>query len=366
MSPAAGWRGLVGADRAQVAIGNRAIVLLKAPSLADKLAAAGGFGTEGQMREWSAAAVSAQKQFAAKIAGKGLPLVPEHVYTRVVNGFSTALDPRGVALLERDPEVRGVYPIRAAYPASLSSRALGQTTASLSPGPTLAGFDGKGLTVAVLDTGIDSTHPFLRGRVDEGFDIVSPEGVAAPQKHPRLPAEIERHGTQLAGIVAGSGGPGGLRGVAPAARILPIRVAGWQPEVGGGYAIYGRTDQVLAGIERAVDPNGDGSVLDAARIALVGVAEPFAAFPFERARPGGRGCGHAGHARRRPGRERRTRGTGLREHRRTGRRSRRARGRRRRRPRRRRNGAGADARRPPRPARPAAAARRRRRPGATP
>ena len=48
-------------------------------------------------------------------------------------------------------------------------------------------------------------------------------------------------------------------------------------DAAGGYRR--RTDQLLAGLERAVDPNADGSALDAARIALVGVAEPFASFP---------------------------------------------------------------------------------------
>ena len=47
---------------------------------------------------------------------------------------------------------------------------------------------------------------------------------------------------------------------------------------GGEYAVYGRTDQLLAGLERAVDPDEDGDVLDAARIAVVGVVEPFAGF----------------------------------------------------------------------------------------
>ena len=83
---AAGWRGLVGEDRARVALGNRAIVLLKAPSLADRLAQAGGQATEAEMRGWTAAALAAQKQLAAKLAGKGLPLVPELTFTRVVNG----------------------------------------------------------------------------------------------------------------------------------------------------------------------------------------------------------------------------------------------------------------------------------------
>ena len=34
----------------------------------------------------------------------------------------------------------------------------------------------------------------------------------------------------MAGLLVGAGGPAGLRGVAPAATVLPIRVAGWQPD----------------------------------------------------------------------------------------------------------------------------------------
>ena len=82
----------------------------------------------------------------------------------------------------------------------------------------------------------------------------------------------------MAGLVVGSGGPDELEGVAPGASLLPIRVAGWQPDTSGGVSVYGRTDQLLAGLELAVDPNEDGDAHDAARIALVGVVEPFAAF----------------------------------------------------------------------------------------
>ena len=39
----------------------------------------------------------------------------------------------------------------------------------------------------------------------------------------------------------------------------------------GGYSVYSRTDQILAGLEAAVDPNDDGDVIDAARIALIGM-----------------------------------------------------------------------------------------------
>src|SRR6185312_7195260 len=60
--------------------------------------------------------------------------------------------------------------------------------------------------------------------------------------------------------------------------VLPLRVAGWQADARGRYTIYARTDQLLAGLERAVDPDGNGDAHDAARVALVPLVEPFAAF----------------------------------------------------------------------------------------
>jgi hypothetical protein len=60
--------------------------------------------------------------------------------------------------------------------------------------------------------------------------------------------------------------------------VYPVRVAGWQRDAAGRWAVYGRTDQLIAGLERAVDPNADGDAHDASRIAVVGVAEPYAAF----------------------------------------------------------------------------------------
>ena len=69
--------------------------------------------------------------------------------------------------------------------------------------------------------------------------------------------------------------------------MLPIRVAGWQLDAPARPAVFARTDQLIAGLERAVDPNDDGDAHDAARIALVPLAEPYAAFadsPEARAR----------------------------------------------------------------------------------
>ena len=258
------------------------IVVLRNPSLADRVAEAGGRATESEMRRWTAAALAGQNQIAARLSREGIQLVPDFVYTRTLNGFAAPIDARALALLERDRDVAGVYPVRAAYPASLSAAQLRGPAFAAGSGRraelSIPGFLGRGITIALLDTGVDVTHPFVRDQLLEGIDLLDPEARAIAHPNPDDVTRLERHGTQMAGLLAGRGGPAGIRGVAPAASILPVRVAGWQPNAEGGYAVYGRTDQLLAGLERAVDPDGDGDVVDAARVAVVGVIEPFASF----------------------------------------------------------------------------------------
>jgi type VII secretion-associated serine protease mycosin len=78
--------------------------------------------------------------------------------------------------------------------------------------------EGAGVTVAVIDTGVDGSQPFLKGAVLPGFDVVNGGGVAD--------TDCNGHGTLVAGLIAGRHLPGfGFAGVAPEARILPIREA---------------------------------------------------------------------------------------------------------------------------------------------
>ncbi len=271
----AGWQGVLGV-RAAVSTAQRYIVLLNPPSLAARVRTAGGEATEKEMTAWTSAAVAQQEQFLARLSAVGARVAPEYRYVRVVNGFSARLDPTSLALLDRDREVTGIYPVRIAYPAQSSQD--GGVLPSAVADLEVAGLDGTGVTVALLDTGVDPSHPYLRKRVLSGLDVIDPGSGGIAQPHPTIPGRPERHGTELAGIVAGTEGPGGLHGIAPGAAILPVRVGGWQPNSEGGYSVYSRTDQILAGLEAAVDPNDDGDVHDAARIALIGMVEPYAAF----------------------------------------------------------------------------------------
>jgi type VII secretion-associated serine protease mycosin len=105
--------------------------------------------------------------------------------------------------------------------------------------------DGAGVVVAVVDSGVDGTQPQLAGRVLAGSDLLDPVGDG------RL--DCVGHGTAVASIIAAVRRPGaGLRGLAPGAKILPVRVSE-RIEVDGAVIGRGVDAAGLAdGIDRAV------------------------------------------------------------------------------------------------------------------
>ena len=110
---AAGWESLLG-DRPTAQLGNRWVVVLAKPSLASHVLAVGGHATEERERGWTAKARRDQRDVLARLAFRGAPIEPEHSFMRVFNGFAAPLDARALAIVQRDPDVKGVYPVRTA------------------------------------------------------------------------------------------------------------------------------------------------------------------------------------------------------------------------------------------------------------
>src|SRR5581483_974820 len=190
---AAGWSGLVGAARAPVATGQRVLVVLSAFSLADRVTRAGGRASDADERRWTAAALAAQGQFSSNLGAQGVSIRPEFRFTRTLNGFSATLDARAIAALERLPGVKGVYPVRVAYPAATGSTDRGGSSAAV----RLAGIAGRGVTIALLDTGVDLHKASFRGHVLGGIDVLGGALDARAKAKPTDPAQLEAHGTEM-------------------------------------------------------------------------------------------------------------------------------------------------------------------------
>ncbi|MEW2554063.1 S8 family serine peptidase [Streptomyces zhihengii] len=76
---------------------------------------------------------------------------------------------------------------------------------------------GKGITVAVIDTGVDPSTPSLKGQVLKGWDASEAEGDETD--------DYSGHGTTVAELIAGTGEGGGIKGLAPDAKVIPYRVS---------------------------------------------------------------------------------------------------------------------------------------------
>ncbi|MED7824321.1 S8 family serine peptidase [Streptomyces chiangmaiensis] len=102
---------------------------------------------------------------------------------------------------------------------------------------------GKGVKVAVIDSGVNANTPSLKGQVlvDE-----VPKSVAYGATK-----DYEGHGTTMAELIAGTGAGGGLQGLAPGAKIVPYRVK-FEDLKGGAEEMKKTTDATVA-IRAAAD-----------------------------------------------------------------------------------------------------------------
>jgi subtilisin family serine protease len=191
--------------------------------------ASAGPGTPGSIRvivQKRAAADTAPELAVRRLGGQVTRALP------IVAGFAATVPATVVGELARLPGVRAVTPdgrvrvqgttststIRSVYPKTIRADAVWKR-----------GITGRGVTVAVLDTGVAPNLADLSGRLVQVKDDLT--GQTTPCKN--LSGELDcndryGHGTFIAGLVAGNGASSGGRwkGVAPEARILSVKAAG--------------------------------------------------------------------------------------------------------------------------------------------
>ncbi len=194
----------------------------------------------------------------------------------LANAVAVRLPAGRLEALAALPQVTAVVPVTFLAPAQVE----GSTAPSAlepAPAPDAPAVAGEGpVHIALIDAGVDVSHPWLGGGMGPTFPVIGGADLVDGDSDPRPDGSdpsLEAHGTQMASLVLRSEA---LQGLPPAAvpRLLSYRVVA--PEaVGGRLRPLARSDRVLAALERAVDPNGDGDPSDTAKVILLGVASGF-------------------------------------------------------------------------------------------
>lgn len=251
----------------------RVVVLFDDPSLGEWSSAGDRLLTPAQERAWVKRALALQQRRLDALSLAGVQFAVEHRYVRVANGASLVVHGDNAQLLRSMRSVASVTPVRTIWPAAAAGGAAtddGAAGAAGAAGVLAADAPRTGsVRVAVLDTGIEASHPAVAGHVATPFDATVPRdraGAAAGSIEP------DAHGTAVAGAV--------LRGAGEDVdvQLLPVQVLAQRPARDGVETVLGDSDDLLAGLEHAVDPDGNGDTTDAAHVAVVAASAPYAAF----------------------------------------------------------------------------------------
>lgn len=205
-------------------------------------------------RSQSLGNLQAERNRIIRELGKSTAVQLNRDYSYVFSGMSLDLPENKIPVLLAIPGVKAVYPnLEYTVP---PEPIIDELPDMIDSAPYIGaerawnelGFTGEGITVAVIDTGCDYTHPDLVHAFGDykGWDFVDNDD--DPQETPPgvIPEGETAHGTHVCGTIAANGL---IKGIAPNARLLVYRVLG---PGGSGY-----TTDVVAGIELAVLDGAD-------------------------------------------------------------------------------------------------------------
>src|SRR5262245_6638911 len=232
-----------------------------------------------QQIDYSRQLIAAQDAVAEQVATIGGREIAR--VRKAHNAIAVRIDASRLGDLAALPGVRAVRPVRN-YQVDLANTVPYIGAAAVQG----KGVTGSGVTVAILDSGIDYTHRNLGGpgtlaaftaaygaapadprnkttdglfptaKVIGGFDFVGeawPNGPLSPDPDP---IDFEGHGTHVSDIVAGADVAGTHRGVAPGAGLIALKVCSSVSTSCSGIAL-------LQAMDFAIDPNGDDDLSDA-------------------------------------------------------------------------------------------------------
>ncbi|MFZ6029673.1 MAG: S8 family serine peptidase [Chloroflexota bacterium] len=204
---------------------------------------------------------TARRQVLADLQALGVAVEVNAEFSYLFNGVALSATEESRAKIAALPQVAGVFPdyqVKATLHESVPLIGAPDVWAMTdSHGDAVTG---TGLRVAIIDTGVDYSHPDLGGcfgagcKVAGGYDFANDDGD---------PADDNGHGTHVAGIVAADGQ---LQGVAPGASLLAYKVL-------NAYG-YGSDSDIIAAIEAAADPDGNPATDDAVDVINMSLGGP--------------------------------------------------------------------------------------------
>ncbi|MDP4164423.1 MAG: S8 family serine peptidase, partial [Bacillota bacterium] len=168
-----------------------------------------------------------------------------HVFSEAITGFSIKGSATSIEQLAKSSQIIKIEPVQS-YQAQMEEniKMIGTEEVRGIFDKNNRRLTGKGVTVGVIDTGVDYTHPDLRRSYGGGHDLVDSD--RDPMETKSNQGDATYHGTHVAGIIAADGR---IQGVAPEAKIIAYRALG----PGGS----GTTEQILAAIEMAIKAHVD-------------------------------------------------------------------------------------------------------------